>query len=761
MTRNDRMRTEISASISHAIDYLYRRQLPTGEFSILVSRDPTMQGDLAVDSSPSVAAIVTYCTRFVEDLRVSQIRRKALSFFVREMELPGVWRFWTSRSPKRIDPDLDDTSWISFLLKRHHPYIALGSNVQVLLSNRDERGLFYTWIRKAGERNDVDSVVNANVLLYLGPRSETRIVCDYLNRLVLWDREANSFWYYPDNFALYYAMSRAFFNGVCELGKAAEAILDKVLVRQQDDGSFGSDINTAYAACTMLNFGLSDHLALDRAVRHMLSRQEPDGAWSLVAACTGPEPPEPASVWWGSKELTTAFSLEALARYRAVVLNPSNTDSPEARRSETQVLAFQALDRYQCSPTEDELSLLSMLRPEVLANPYPLYRRLRCEDPIHWDERLAVWVVSRYDDVAFALQDSRFHADRLPNRDTIGDEKIYEFASIFELLAQQMPFRNSSDHRRLRLALGRAFTPSAVENLRSQIVRLVEDLLARVQDRGSMDLVADFAHELPLCVIAAVLGLPGSDQRCLKNWTQDFARLFGTFPLTPPDFREIGASILQFRDHIRIAIRMRREHPTEDLLSNLLAAAEMDKTLSEDEVVANVILLLAAGHKTTANLIGNGILALLQNPSELQRLRDDTSLILSAVEELLRYESPVQFTTRLVSEELELGGNWMRPGHRVRLALGAANRDPTQFENPDVLDLSRTNNRHVAFGHGNHFCLGAQLARVQGQIAIGAVVRRLPGLRLPSTALAWQRNVTFRGLESLHVSFARSHLTSM
>jgi pimeloyl-[acyl-carrier protein] synthase len=276
-----------------------------------------------------------------------------------------------------------------------------------------------------------------------------------------------------------------------------------------------------------------------------------------------------------------------------------------------------------------------------------------------------------------------------------------------------------------------------------------------------MDLVADFAHELPLCVIAAVLGLPGSDQRCLKNWTQDFARLFGTFPLTPPDFREIGASILQFRDHIRIAIRMRREHPTEDLLSNLLAAAEMDKTLSEDEVVANVILLLAAGHKTTANLIGNGILALLQNPSELQRLRDDTSLILSAVEELLRYESPVQFTTRLVSEELELGGNWMRPGHRVRLALGAANRDPTQFENPDVLDLSRTNNRHVAFGHGNHFCLGAQLARVQGQIAIGAVVRRLPGLRLPSTALAWQRNVTFRGLESLHVSFARSHLTSM
>jgi hypothetical protein len=187
----------------------------------------------------------------------------------------------------------------------------------------------------------------------------------------------------------------------------------------------------------------------------------------------------------------------------------------------------------------------------------------------------------------------------------------------------------------------------------------------------------------------------------------------------------------------------------------------MDETLNEEDVVANAVLLLAAGHKTTANLIGNGILALLQNPGELKRLHDDMSLISVAVEELLRYESPVQFTTRLVSEELELGTKWLRSGHRVRLALGAANRDPEQFMNPDVLDLGRIDNRHLAFGYGSHFCLGAQLARVQGQIAIGAVLRRMPRLCLASDAIAWQRNVTFRGLESLHVSFAPRHPTSV
>jgi Prenyltransferase and squalene oxidase repeat len=305
---------KIDLSIIKAIDFLYRSQLPYGEFKIYASPNKDLEG-CSFESSPSVAAFVLYSTQFVDHPKVAEMKRKALNFLVEEMEAPGVWRFWSSRSQVRIDPDLDDTCYISFVLREHHPHILFGSNIQIILDNRNEQGLFYTWIRDRRAKNDVDSVLNANVLFYLGEREETQAACDYLNHIILTNQEEGSYLYYVGHCSLYYAMSRAFYNGVFSLGKSRDAIIDKITSRQQPDGSFGDDLNTAYAVCTLLNFRHCDNILLHRAVHRLLGQQMESGAWSKVAAAIGPPP----WVWWGSEELTTAVSIEALARYHLLI----------------------------------------------------------------------------------------------------------------------------------------------------------------------------------------------------------------------------------------------------------------------------------------------------------------------------------------------------------------------------------------------------------------------------------------------------------
>jgi hypothetical protein len=317
---------KVASAIEKAVDFLYHHQLSHGEFKTYISLDPKLENQYMLDSTPFVTTLVLYSINFVDCPEVSEMTQKAMVFLLEEMKPPGVWRYWTSRARRKIRPDLDDTSCASFALKKHHPHI--DSNIGIILANRNEQGLFYTWINSRTVQNDVDSVVNANVLLYLGEREETKTICDYLNHIVLNDQEEGSYWYYLDHLALYYMMSRAYFNGVSSLRNARNALVNKITSQQQKGGLFGHELHTALAVCTLLNFEYDDSAVLDPAIDYILHRQQEDGAWSSAAFYTGPEPPSPHSYWFGSEELTTAFCIEALARYSTWI--PSVTSIPRS-----------------------------------------------------------------------------------------------------------------------------------------------------------------------------------------------------------------------------------------------------------------------------------------------------------------------------------------------------------------------------------------------------------------------------------------------
>jgi cytochrome P450 len=303
--------------------------------------------------------------------------------------------------------------------------------------------------------------------------------------------------------------------------------------------------------------------------------------------------------------------------------------------------------------------------------------------------------------------------------------------------------------------VSKAFTPRVVETLRPHVQDIVNGLLDRVASRGEMDLIEDFAYPLPVIVICEMLGVPVKDQERFKQWGTDMARGLDTI-LLPPDSdvaKRSQAARQALAEYFRELIAERRAHPQDDLLSGLVAAEEAGDTLSEDELLSTVILLLIAGHETTVNLIGNGTRALLLDPDQLQRLREHPELIGSAVEELLRFDGPVQRTARIPNADVTIGGKTIKAGELVMPFLAAANRDPAQFADPDRLDIGRADNRHIAFGWGIHFCLGAPLARVEGQIAINTLVRRLPKLALAGDKADWRFSLTLRGLERLPVTF--------
>jgi cytochrome P450 len=387
--------------------------------------------------------------------------------------------------------------------------------------------------------------------------------------------------------------------------------------------------------------------------------------------------------------------------------------------------------------------------PEFLANPYPTYRRLRTEDPVHHSP-LDFWVLTRYEDVVAVLRDPRF----------IKEPLAALVAARFGVavppgVGVSMLDRDPPDHTRLRSLVSKAFTPRVVEGLRPRIQEIVDSLITRAEAAGSMDLIDEFAYPLPVNVICEMLGVPVEDHERFKGWSLDIARGLDSI-LLPPESevpRRSGAARHAMGDYFRGLVAEHRASPRGDLLSALIAAEEAGDKLSEDELLATCILLLIAGHETTVNLIGNGTLALLRHPGELRRLRETPGLIASAVEELLRYDGPVQRTARIPSTDVTIGGRTIGKGEMVMPFIGAADRDPAQFTDPDRLDLARTDNRHIAFGWGMHFCLGAPLARVEGQIAIDALVRRLPKLELVTDEPEYRQSLTLRGLKTLPVRF--------
>jgi cytochrome P450 len=390
--------------------------------------------------------------------------------------------------------------------------------------------------------------------------------------------------------------------------------------------------------------------------------------------------------------------------------------------------------------------------PEVIANPYPSYHRLRAEDPVHLSP-LGFWVLSRYNDCVMVLRDQRFGRAGFEGY----LEQVYGGGTVQEPMPvpKSMLFRDPPDHTRLRSLVNRAFTPRVVEGLRPRIEEIVTQLLHRVQGARKMDVIADLAYPLPVTVISEMLGVPEPDRDAIKQWSADIARSLDAIGLpSDVDVVERGRTARRaLGEYFRSLIPERRRQPRADLLSLLIAAEEQGDKLTEGELLATCMLLYIAGHETTVNLIGNGLLALLRHPAELDRLRREPALVPSAVEELLRYDGPVQRTSRIAHADVEIDGRTIAKGAMVVALIGAANRDPAQFPDPDRLDLARPDNRHIAFGFGIHFCLGAPLARLEAQIAFAGLLRRMPALALATDNPEWRDSQVLRGLRVLPVSF--------
>ena len=359
--------------------------------------------------------------------------------------------------------------------------------------------------------------------------------------------------------------------------------------------------------------------------------------------------------------------------------------------------------------------------PQIVADPYPTYDLLRTHDPVHWSKANSYWV-----------------------------------RPLIDAVSAWMLFVDPPSHTRLRGLVNKAFTPRMVENMHARIQELVDELLDAVQRNGRMDVIADLAAPLPGTVISDMLGVPTEDQPQFQKWSNDIAAgITGTSTVGTQAERYVIAqqSFFELSDYFRGIVAELRERPRDNLLSALVQAEEAGDRLTEEELFANCVFLLFAGHETTTNLIGNGLLALMQNPEHLDKLRSDPTLIVSAVEELLRYTSPVQKLSRQATEDMEIDGRHIGRGDVVSFCYAAANRDPAQFEDPNTLDITRSENRHLAFAHGLHYCLGAALARIEGQIAFNTVLRRMPQIRLDTDELEWNPSFILRGLKSLPVVF--------
>jgi pimeloyl-[acyl-carrier protein] synthase len=400
---------------------------------------------------------------------------------------------------------------------------------------------------------------------------------------------------------------------------------------------------------------------------------------------------------------------------------------------------------------DPELSLYRRLEPEFHANPYPLYDRLRTEDPVHWDPYLHAWVVTRYADVLTVM--NRFQAQRMPSPAQLSEMGLGELNPIAEVIVRQMIFRDPPEHTRLRALCAAAFTPARAEALRTHIWDITERLLDAVADQGRMDVIADVANELPSIVTAELMGVPVSDHNQLKIWSFDFSEMLGNFQHNPGTTAHMLKVVDQMTEYYRGQIQEQRRHPRDGVVRSLMLAEVNGDRLSEDEIIANSIITMTGGQETTTSLIGNGLLTLLRHPGEFARLRKDPSLVPSAVEEMLRYESPIQHTGRLAPEDMELGGRKIRKRDAVLSIFGAANRDPQRFPDPNRFDVMRTDNRHLAFGWAAHYCFGAPIARAEGQIAFTAMLRRFREMELDTDEVVWRRNIGFRGLEALPVRF--------
>ena len=400
---------------------------------------------------------------------------------------------------------------------------------------------------------------------------------------------------------------------------------------------------------------------------------------------------------------------------------------------------------------DETLSLLRMLNPEVLADPHVVYRPLREYDPVHWDPYMHAWVITSYPEVVWVL--TNCSADRTPAPEYLDKLGLTFMKPFAEVMLKQMMFMDGAMHSRLRGICAAAFTPRRVEAMRDVIESIANELVDNFIAAGEIDMIVDFANPLPAIVTAKLLGVPVEDHQQLHAWVLDLAEVLGNYQHHPDRVAEIVKSLDAFKKYIADRMEEERRNPTDGLIYSLMMAEVEGQKLTDEEVIANTIITLIGGHETTTNLIASGFLTLLRNPESFEMLRNRPEIAKAAVEELLRYESPVQHTARIAHTDFELGGKTIQKGSRIVVVLAAANRDPKRFPDPDRLDLLREDNRQVAFGWAAHFCFGAPLARMEGQIAFNTLLRRLHNPVLLEESLGWRSNAGLRSLVSLKIGF--------
>ena len=408
-------------------------------------------------------------------------------------------------------------------------------------------------------------------------------------------------------------------------------------------------------------------------------------------------------------------------------------------------------EHVQATTTEP---LFNPLSPEFIRDPYPHYERLRRTDPVHLAPH-GQYVLSRHAEASFVMRDKRFGKDFVERTIRRYGPKIME-EPIFRSMSHWMLQQDPPDHTRLRGLVVKAFTARRVEDMRPRIQQVVDQTIDRIAAQGHMDLIEDFAFRLPVTIICDMLGIPEEFREAFYTGSRDGGRILDPVPLTPAEIAQGNAANLMAQMYFQQLFELRRKNPGDDLTTQLVQAEENGSKLSNEELTANIILLFGAGHATTANLIGNGLLALHRNPDQLALLKANPALIANAIEEFLRYDSSVQATGRVALEDIDdLGGRKIPKGETVLCLLGSANRDPAVYpDRPDQLDITRPNVRPISFGGGIHLCLGAQLARIEAEVAISTLLRRLPELRLDDADNPqWLPTFVLRGLERLPASW--------
>lgn len=414
------------------------------------------------------------------------------------------------------------------------------------------------------------------------------------------------------------------------------------------------------------------------------------------------------------------------------------------------------MERYHDMTREHEIfDPYGLVSTEMFSNPHPLYHMLRYSEPVHYSKVLNAWVLTRYDDVIAALKDPRLSnaMRRAVGTAQLSAELRKKMEPIDRFLLLWVLNLDDPEHHRLRVLLSKAFTPKVMDSMRPKIEQIADELINAVQNEGKMDFVAQMAHPLPVRVIADLFGVPDSDRDLLQQWSKHISTFFEVGPAKPEVLDNMNLSVTEMTDYLRGVVNENRKNPKDNVLGMLIRAEEQGEVLTEDQLLATCIMILFAGHDSTVNLIGSGMLSLLTHPEQMSRFMTDPSLVRTAIDEFLRFESPVMRHDRVAKEDINLHGHLITRGQRVVLGLGAANRDPARYPNPDVLDIGRQGNRHLTFGYGPHGCLGGALACTQAEVALQMTIHRLPGLRLGYPAPRWREHFNFRGLRTLHVEF--------